>query len=190
MKTVSIIEDDDLIRESYAIIINGSEEFKLRSSYKSYEEFASTIEAPITDMILVDIGLPGLNGIAATKLIKKEWPQIEIIIISVNDDSKLIFEAMKNGASGFISKSSNNFELIQSLREIGEGQAIMNPKIAHLVMEYFPVSNETLALNETFILKLLSLGKTYVQIAQQLQITKEAVKINLSRIYKKLQSLS
>lgn len=185
---VLLIEDDPNIRECYRLIIDNSKKFSVVGTYDSYEEAARLIPKLKPGIILMDIGLPGLNGIEATRKIKTENPFIEIIIVSVYEDTEYVFNALKSGASGYISKSSNYMELVNALEEISKGGAPMSSRIARMLVEDLHINtiNNPLAARETTILKLVSEGKTYTQIGEELMISKETVKTHLRNIYRKL----
>lgn len=185
---VLLIEDDLEIRESYRLIIDNSKKFSVVGTFSSYEEAAKLIQKLKPGIILMDIGLPGLNGIEATRKIKTENPFVEIVIVSVYEDTEFVFNALKSGASGYISKSSNYLELVNALEEISKGGAPMSSRIARMLVEDLHINtvDNPLAARETVILKLVSEGKTYTQIGEELSISKETVKTHLRNIYRKL----
>jgi DNA-binding NarL/FixJ family response regulator len=188
-KKVVIIEDEQDIREAYKIIINGSKNYNVVGTYDSFEACLKEIHKILPDIIIMDIGLPGMNGVEGTFQIKKILPYIEIIIITVYEDSNFVFESLKNGASGFISKSSNYMELLNALDEIGKGGAPMSSRIARMVVkEFHAAGNNVLTRRETEVLQLIASGKTYTQIAEELSISKETAKVHTRNIYKKLQA--
>jgi DNA-binding NarL/FixJ family response regulator len=188
-KRVIIIEDDVEIRNSYELIVNSSPKFFVVSTYSNCEEAIKQIHNDKADIVLMDIELPsGMNGIKGTKIIKDKIPHAEIIIVSVYDDSEMVFEALRSGASGYITKSSNYIELLSALEEISKGGAPMSSKIARMVIDNFHVNpNSPLTRRETEILQLISEGKTYTQISEDLFISKETSKTHIRNIYSKLQ---
>ena len=136
----------------------------------------------------MDIELPGMNGIKGTKLIKEKYAQAEVIMVTVYEDSDLVFEALKAGASGYITKSANYMELLSALDEMVRGGAPMSSRIARMVIDNFHVNpNSPLTKRETEILQLISEGKTYTQISEELFISKETAKTHIKNIYSKLQ---
>jgi DNA-binding NarL/FixJ family response regulator len=129
-----------------------------------------------------------MNGIKGAKVIKDKWPSTDIIMVTVYEDSDMVFEALKSGASGYITKSANYLELLAALEEISRGGAPMSSKIARMVIDNFHVNpNSPLTKRETEILQLISEGKTYTQISEQLFISKETSKTHIKNIYAKLQ---
>ncbi|MFZ5970982.1 MAG: response regulator [Bacteroidota bacterium] len=188
-KRVLIVEDDPEIRNSFALIVNSSQKFYVANSYGSCEEAIKHLNSDRPDIVLMDIELPGgMNGIQGTKIIKEKHPHAEIVMVTVYEDSELVFEALKSGASGYITKSANYLELLTALEEIIKGGAPMSSKIARLVIDNFHVNpNSPLTKRETEILQLISEGKTYTQISEELFISKETSKTHIKNIYSKLQ---
>lgn len=187
-KRVIIIEDDQEIRNSFELIVNSSPKFFVANTYANCEEAIKQIHNDKADIVLMDIELPGMNGIKGTKIMKDKIPHADIVIVSVYDDSEMVFEALRSGASGYITKSSNYIELLSALEEISKGGAPMSSKIARMVIDNFHVNpNSPLSKRETQILQLISEGKTYTQISEDLFISKETSKTHIRNIYSKLQ---
>lgn len=187
-KRVLIVEDDQEIRNSFSLIVNSSQKFSVVSAYGSCEEAISNFNRDKPEIVLMDIELPGMNGIQGAKHIKDKYPYTEIIMVSVYEDSELVFEALKAGASGYITKSANYLELLTALEEITKGGAPMSSRIARMVIDNFHVNpNSPLTKRETEILQLIAEGKTYTQISEELFISKETAKTHIKNIYSKLQ---
>jgi DNA-binding NarL/FixJ family response regulator len=188
-KRVLIIEDDPEIRHSFSVIVNSSQNFFVVNTYNNCEAAIKHLGNDKPEIILMDIGLPGgMNGIQGTKIIKEKSPETEIVMVTVYEDSELVFEALKSGASGYITKSANYQELLAALEEIIRGGAPMSSKIARLVIDNFHVNpNSPLTRRETEILSLIAEGKTYTQISEELFISKETSKTHIKNIYAKLQ---
>jgi len=188
-KRVLIIEDDPEIRHSFQVIVNSSQNFIVINTYNSCEAAIKRLVPEKPEIVLMDIGLPGgMNGIQGTKIIKEKSPGTEIVMVSVYEDSELVFEALKSGASGYITKSANYQELLAALEEIVRGGAPMSSKIARMVIDNFHVNlNSPLTRRETEILSLIAEGKTYTQISEELFISKETSKTHIKNIYSKLQ---
>ena len=187
-KRVLIVEDDQEIRNSFTTIVNSSPNFMVINAYGSCEDAIKHVASDRPDYILMDIELPGINGIKGTKIIKDKYPHVEIVMVTVYEDSDLVFEALKAGASGYITKSANYMELLAALDEISRGGAPMSSKIARMVIDNFHINpNSPLTKRETEILQLISEGKTYTQISEQLFISKETSKTHIKNIYAKLQ---
>lgn len=187
-KRVLIVEDDQEIRNSFSLIVNSSQKFTVVNAYARCEEAIDNLSRDKAEIILMDIELPGINGIQGTKIIKDKAPHTDIVMVSVYEDSELVFEALKAGASGYITKSANYLELLTALEEIVKGGAPMSSKIARMVIDNFHVNpNSPLTKRETEILQLIAEGKTYTQISEELFISKETAKTHIKNIYSKLQ---
>jgi DNA-binding NarL/FixJ family response regulator len=187
-KRVMIVEDDQEIRNSFTLIVNSSQKFMVVNAYGTAEEAIANLNRDKPEIVLMDIELPGVNGIHGTKVIKDKSPHTDIIMVSVYEDSELVFEALKAGASGYITKSANYMELLTALEEIVKGGAPMSSRIARMVIDNFHVNpNSPLTKRETEILQLISEGKTYTQISEELFISKETAKTHIKNIYSKLQ---
>lgn len=187
-KRIMIVEDDQEIRNSFTLIVNSSQKFMVVNAYGSAEDAIANLNRDKPEIVLMDIELPGVNGIHGTKVIKDKSPHTDIIMVSVYEDSELVFEALKAGASGYITKSANYMELLSALDEIVKGGAPMSSRIARMVIDNFHVNpNSPLTKRETEILQLISEGKTYTQISEELFISKETAKTHIKNIYSKLQ---
>jgi DNA-binding NarL/FixJ family response regulator len=188
-KRVLIIEDDPEIRSSFAMIVDSSQKFTVVNSYSNCEDAIKHLHTDKPDIVLMDVELPGgMNGIKGTKIIKEKSPDSDIIMVTVYEDSEMVYEALKSGASGYITKSANYMELLSALDEITKGGAPMSSKIARMVIDNFHLNpNTPLTKRETEILQLISEGKTYTQISEELFISKETSKTHIKNIYSKLQ---
>lgn len=188
-KRVLIIEDDPEIRSSFTMIVDSSQKFTVVNSYSNCEDAIKHLHTDKPDIVLMDVELPGgMNGIKGTKIIKDKSPNSDIIMVTVYEDSEMVYEALKSGASGYITKSANYMELLSALDEITRGGAPMSSKIARMVIDNFHLNpNTPLTKRETEILQLISEGKTYTQISEELFISKETSKTHIKNIYSKLQ---
>lgn len=186
-KKVFIVEDDGDIRRNFSLIINSSDRFQVIGSFGTFEEAEKQYFKTIPDIVLMDIHLPGINGIEATRLLKERHSQSEIIIVTVFEDDEMVFEALKCGASGYITKSSNVLELLSALDEITKGGAPMSSRIARMVIRNYQINlNSPLTKRERQILNMLAAGETYTTIAEELNISKETSKTHIRNIYAKL----
>lgn len=187
-KKVVIIEDDKELRDGFEFIISSSNRYNVTGLYDGFEEAIKQISRNLPDVILMDIQLPGKNGIEATALIKEKFSQVEIIVISVHDNNNLILEAFKAGASGYLIKDFNYSELIQAIDDVLSGGSPMSGSVARLVVEQFHVNvNSPLSHREIQVLQMIARGMTYSQIAEELSISRETSKVHIRNIYKKLQ---
>ncbi len=188
MNRICIIEDNDVVREGFALLIDSVNEFEVVGTYATCEEAIRKLKDDIPDVILMDIELPGINGIEGSTRIKKLLPEVNIIVITVHENSELVFEALCAGACGYITKNTEYSRLIDSIKEAMNGGAPMSSNIARMVVESFQKNQNTpLTSRETQVLELLSKGKSYTVIADELFIHKETVKSHIKNIYFKLQ---
>jgi len=184
---VSIIEDDDTIRNGYAFLIGNSEGYEVVSSYCSYDSAAHTIGSDKPDVILLDIEMPGINGIDAIPRLKKMLPNTFILILTVYESEKLIFEALANGAAGYLTKNTPSGKIIESIKEVKDGGGPMSINIAKMVIKSFQKNQESpLSKRETQILEQIGNGKSRSQIARELFIDLETVRSHIKNIYIKL----
>lgn len=184
---VAIIEDDDTIRNGYAFLIDNSEGYEVVSAYCSYDTAAHTIAADKPEVILLDIEMPGISGIEAIPRLKRMLPNAYILILTVYESEKLIFEALANGASGYLTKNTPSAKIIESIKEVKEGGGPMSINIAKMVIRSFQKNQESpLSKRETQILEQISNGKSRSQIARELFIDLETVRSHIKNIYIKL----
>lgn len=187
-KRVMIVEDDQEIRESFSLIVNSSDRFTVTGAYGNCEDAIAALNRDKPEIVLMDIELPGMNGIKGTQIVRDKSQNTEVIMVTVYEDSDLVFEALKAGASGYITKSANYTELLSALEEIVRGGAPMSSRIARMVIDNYHINpNSPLTKRETTILQLISEGKTYTQISEELFISKETAKTHIKNIYSKLQ---
>ncbi len=186
-RRVVIVEDDRILLESFTYIINSSDKFMVVGSYSSAEEAMTDFQRTKADIVVTDIELPGKSGIEVTKWIKDRFPHVEVIILSVYEDNEMVFNALKAGASGYITKSSNYLELLSALEEIVKGGAPMSSRIARMVIHNFHLNPDSPLTNrEKEVLALISEGKTYTQLSDQLFISRDTARTHIRNIYAKL----
>jgi len=184
---VYIVEDDPDIRSAFSLIIDQSTKFKVIGAFESFEESLKGFAAEIPDVVMMDIQLPGISGIEATRIVREKYPTVEVVIVTVFEDDEMVFEALKAGASGYITKGSNYLELINALEEIVKGGAPMSSRIARMVIHNYHVNlNSPLTKRERQILQMVAGGKTYTMIGEELNISKETSKTHIRNIYAKL----
>ena len=190
---VVVIEDLRDVRESLTVLINGTTGFACSGSYRTMEEALKGIERNRPDVILTDIGLPGMDGIEGTRLLRERFPQVPIVALSVYDDDHNVFNAICAGASGYLLKNTPPARLLASLREVVDGGAPMSPEVARRVIalfrEFRPPERASYQLTpqETDLLKLMVEGHHYKTAAHQMGISVNTVSFHLKNIYEKLQ---
>ncbi len=185
---IMIVEDNFDVREAFATLINTDERYQVVNSYEDAESALHNLVQDRPDIILMDIDLPGINGIEACRKIKQIFPQVSIIIITVFENSPRVYEALCVGATGYLTKNTNYSDLLRALNEVIEGGAPMSANIARMVVNSFHKNIKTpLTERETEVLLKLSDGKSYKSIAELLDVSMATVKFHIRNIYIKLQ---
>lgn len=191
--SVAIVEDRREIREGLARLIAQTEGFLCSGAYRSMEEALTKLPANLPDILLSDIGLPGMNGIEGVKILKEKYPNLLVLMLSVYDDNDRIIEAICAGASGYLLKNTSTAKLIASIKEVLSGGAPMSPEIARRVMELFrqnPPPKQVdydLTPHETRLLKMLVEGHNYKTAAATLGLSVNTISFHMRHIYEKLQ---
>ena len=187
---VSIVEDDVLLRQNLKLLLSGETGITVVSVYGSAEEALAGIKRSRPEILLADIGLPGMSGIELIGELKEQMPDLEIMAHTVFDDRETVFSAIKAGASGYILKGSTPRELIDALHTLAKGGSPMSPKIARKVIREFQdegVDEQYLLSHwETEIVKEVENGLTYKDIATKLSISPHTVHTHIKNIYEKL----
>ncbi len=187
-----IIEDDPLLLENLTLLLSGEEGITVSGSYRSAEDAIRSLRNAAPDVMLTDLGLPGMSGVDLIKKAKEEMPSLEIMAHTVFEDRERVFSAIKAGASGYILKGSSPREIIESIHALYKGGAPMSPKIARKVIHEFQdeVVGEQflLTLREKEIVKLVEDGLTYKEIGEKLSISTHTVHTHIKNIYEKLQA--
>jgi DNA-binding NarL/FixJ family response regulator len=190
---VAIIEDEREIRECLTLLLNGTEGYLCTGSYRSMEEALEKIARQVPDVVLSDIGLPGMNGIDGVRLLKQRHPDLLVLMLTVYDDDERIFDAMCAGACGYLLKKTPPARLLDSLKEVVAGGAPMSPEVARRVIALFreirpPERAEYhLTPHETRLLKLFVEGHNYKTAAAELRVSVNTVNFHVRSIYDKLQ---
>lgn len=189
---VSIVDDEEGIRESLATLINGAEGFHCVSTHGSAEEAIKEIPLKKPDVVLMDINLPNMSGIECVRKLKAAAPEIQILMLTMYEDSDQIFNSLTAGASGYLLKRTPHEKLLEAIEEVRRGASPMSGKIARIVVQYFQnmqaakPEKETLSKREQEILDLLAKGYRYKEIADTLGISFDTVRSHLRNIYDKL----
>ncbi len=184
---IVVIEDDEIIREGYTLLIGQTDGYQVVNSYASYDEAVKTVADDSPDVILLDIELPGTNGITAIPKLKRMLPHAYILILTVYESEKMIFDALANGASGYLTKNTPAAKIVDSIREVKDGGGPMSVNIARMVIKSFQRNQESpLSKRETQILEQIADGKSRSQVANDLFIDLETVRSHIKNIYLKL----
>ena len=194
MIKILIVEDKKNIREGLVVLLGASEGIECVASYGNCEDMLLNLENDAPDIILMDIGLPGMSGIEGTREARKILPNIVIIVLSIYDDDENIFKALCMGASGYLAKNTPPARLLEAIKEAHEGGSPMSSHIARKVVtlfqKNFPSREDSgihLTGRETEILTGLSDGHSYMSVAGTLFISVDTVRYHIRNIYKKLE---
>lgn len=190
---VMIVEDDHAVRDGLRFLINGSEGFRCTAACASAEEALIEISQHQPHVILMDINLPGMNGIECVVVIKNNCPEIQVMMLTVFDNTDDIFKSLAAGATGYLLKKTPPAKLLEAIRELVDGGSPMSGEIARKVVQTFakPVNRQfpdsSLTTRESEILAYLSKGYLYKEIAAELFISIDTVRTHIRKIYQKLQ---
>jgi DNA-binding NarL/FixJ family response regulator len=191
-KSVVIVEDDRGLREQLVQILESASDIKCLGAFVSGEEALPQILRSRPDVVLMDIKLPGMSGIQCVAEIKKVAPDMQIIMVTIYEDSERIFRALKAGANGYLVKSSPPEQLIGAIRDAYKGGAPMSGHIARKVVQHFHLLGpsvqeaENLSPREREVLDLLSMGFIYKEIGSKLNIGSETVRTYVKNICQKM----
>jgi DNA-binding NarL/FixJ family response regulator len=191
--SVSIVEDNNQLRATLARILNRADGFRCLSQYANAEDALKDLPRVRPDVVLMDINLPGMNGVQCVRQLKALLPQIQVMMLTVYEDTENIFNALAAGASGYMLKRTSSKELLEAIQDVQRGGSPMTMHIARKVVQSFQHTattaqpTENLSEREQQVLDLLSQGLMYKEIAEKLGISYETVHTYIRRIYEKLQ---
>ncbi len=191
--TVSIVEDNDQLRGTLVKLVNREEGFKCMSQFPSAEAALAALPQEKPNVVLMDINLPGINGVECVRRLKQLIPETQIVMLTAYEDTENIFNALAAGANGYLLKRAPRAEILDALREVLRGGSPMTTHIARKVVQSFQKSGvsqqptENLSTREQEVLDCLSQGFLYKEIAEKLGISYETVHTYIRRIYEKLQ---
>jgi RNA polymerase sigma factor (sigma-70 family) len=189
--TVSIVEDNEQLRGTLERVISRAAGFKCLSQYANAEAALEGLPKDRPDVVLMDINLPGMNGVECVRQLKQAVPEILPLMLTVYEDTENIFNALAAGAAGYLLKRTKSAELLEAIREVQRGGSPMTTHIARKVTQSFQrasaQSTENLSEREQEVLDCLSQGFLYKEIAEKLGISYETVHTYIRRIYEKLQ---
>ena len=190
---IAIVEDLRDIREGLAQLINATPGFRCTGAYASMEDALEKIPHNLPDLVLSDIGLPGMDGISGIAILKERFPELLILMLTVYDDNERIFDALCAGACGYLLKKTPWAKLVDALKEAVDGGSPMSPEVARRVINLFreikPPKEATYELtpHEVRLLRMLVEGHSYKTAANELHVSVNTIKFHLRHIYEKLQ---
>jgi len=194
MINVAIVEDNDTIREGLTALINGTTGYQSVGSFRDCESFLEKLQSLDVNVVLMDIALPGMNGIKGVKEAILLNPDVDILMLTIYEDSEKVFDALCAGACGYLVKKTPPSKLLEAIKEVHEGGSPMSSQIARQVITAFKETNDTkdekqefeLSSREKEVINLLADGNNYQQIADQLFISVDTVRHHIKNIYRKL----
>ena len=188
---ISIVEDDRVTRESLAALLGRAAGLVCLATYATAEEALAQVPKHLPDVLLVDINLPGRSGIECVAELKTAHPELQVLMLTVYDDTESIFESLRAGASGYLLKRTRTADLVAAIKEVLQGGSPMSTNIARKVVSHFHTPGrarelQALTTREHEILSRLAEGLQYKEIADKLDITPGTVRAHLHTIYGKL----
>ena len=196
MIKVVLYEDNNQLREGLAMLIQGSEGFTVVNTYRNCNHITEDIKQDRPDIVLMDIDMPGIGGIEGLKLVREQNHACKILMLTVFDDRKNVFEAIRAGADGYLLKKTQPAKLLEHLKDVYEGGSPMTASIARQIIEMFNQFHEgadntkgsayRLTEREKDVLKLMVKGYTYKMAAAELYISLETIRSHIKNIYEKL----
>ena len=190
---VAVVEDHREYREYLTALLNGAEGYSCVGSFRSMEEALSRINLDLPGAVLIDIGLPGMDGVEGIGILKERYPDLSLLVLTVYDDDERIFDALCAGATGYLLKKTPPARLLDSLSEAVQGGAPMSPEVARRVIKLFreirppETADYKLTAHEVRLLKLLAEGHNYKTAARELHVTSSTINFHLQNVYNKLQ---
>lgn len=199
MIKVMIADDQELIRESLKIVLGANPDMEVTDTVTDGNQVLSSIKKKRPDVILMDIRMPGMDGVECTRLVKEKYPEINIIVLTTFDDDEYIFGALKHGASGYLLKGISMKELAEAIRTVYSGKAMINPEITSKVLKLFnqmAKSNYSIQVEESYteeltktewrIIQKIGCGLSNKEISAELLLSEGTVRNYLSSILSKL----
>jgi DNA-binding NarL/FixJ family response regulator len=189
---VAVFDDNDTLRDSITLLLAEIQDLEIVGSYSHCLDVVENLKETKPDVVIMDIDMPGMNGIDGVKQIRKNCPSVQILMFTVFDDEEKVFAAIKAGAAGYILKNADPGNLVQAIVEVYNGGAPMTPGIARKVLQQFQSllpgekADYHLSIREKEVLGLLVSGLSYKMIAVKLNITYDTVRAHMKKIYEKL----
>ncbi len=193
---VAIVEDNEAIRESLALILNGSPGFQCGGAFRSAEDALRQIPQRPPDVVLMDINLPGESGIECVRQLKGSLPKIQVVMLTIEDDSRKVFDSLKAGATGYLVKNLPPTQILAAVEEVHHGGSPMSSQVARLLVQTFQQAESDkeaapqLTPREQDVLTLATKGYRSKEIADALALSSQTVQTHFRNIYEKLHARS
>jgi DNA-binding NarL/FixJ family response regulator len=190
---VAIIEDQRTLRDGLSLLIDGTEGFQCTGTFRTMEEALEKLGSNLPDILLADIGLPGMDGVEGVRQLKERYPELTVLMLTIYDDDDRIFDALCAGASGYLLKRTPPARLLESIHEAERGGSPMSPEVARKVVTMFRSIRPPervdydLTPHELRLLKLLVEGHNYKTAAAQLKVSYNTICFHIKNIYQKMQ---
>lgn len=194
---VLITDDHRVVREGLSAILETKEEIEIVGEAKDGGEAVEKARELLPDVIVMDVSMPGMNGVEATRIIKREMPQIGIVALTMYEDQQYIFDLVRAGAKGYLLKDSDSTEILAAIRAISKGESLIHPSVASKILAEFSLLSKgkgrrksslehDLTEREITVLRLVADGKTNKEIANVLDLSEKTVKNHVRNIFHKL----
>jgi DNA-binding NarL/FixJ family response regulator len=193
---ILIADDHALVREGTRRILEREEDLEVVGEAADGEEAVALAGRLVPDVAVIDIGMPGMNGIEATRRIKEEHPEIGVLVLTVHDDDPYVYAILEAGAAGYLLKDIRGSELVDAVRSVRAGEAVLHPAIARKVLGRFRAAGGAeeggvpLTRREIEVLRLAARGLSNKQIGARLGLSARTVQVHLGRIFRKLRVAS
>lgn len=185
-----LVEDHAATREGLAALLSSASGLSICGQFPTMEQALQQLELELPDVVLADIGLPGMSGVEGVRFIHQRYPALPILMLTVHDDDEMVFEAICSGACGYLLKETAAERLVQCIREVRAGGAPMSPQIARKVVTMFrnfnPQPPDVLSPRQLEILNLLAEGSSYKACADLLAVSTDTIRFHVRNIYSRL----
>jgi len=187
MTTVLLVDDHPMVRAGLATLISTTDDLKIVGEAESGEQAVSRTGDLLPDVVLMDLSMPGIGGVEATRRILEQHPQVKVVVLTSFADQERVADALAAGAIGYLLKDCDSRELLAAIRSAALGHAPLDPRVARaLLPSATPSVQETLSVRELQVLRLVAKGLANKQIGRSLGITERTVKVHVGHVFRRL----